>query len=127
MSSQPNWHIAIENHDDALVVEITSRSISDPTAATELGHQLVSLIRPGGVNHFVLDFQNVKSMSSTAFGALMSFILKVREQGGAVKICNMDEFVRFGADIVRVGDYAQFHDDVQTALEDLRNPFRPTP
>lgn len=31
-------------------------------------------------------------------------------------ICNMDEFVRFGADVIRLGDYAEFADDVQSAI-----------
>ena len=49
----------------------------------------------------------------------MSFLLKVREAGGHVKICNMDEFVRFGADVIRLGDYAEFATDEHTALDEL--------
>jgi hypothetical protein len=47
---------------------------------------------------------------------LVSFILKVRQAGGHVAICNMDEFVRFAADIIRLGDYAEFADDRQSAI-----------
>jgi hypothetical protein len=40
----------------------------------------------------------------------------VRQAGGQVAICNMDEFVRFGADAIRLGDYAEFADSVQSAI-----------
>ena len=31
-------------------------------------------------------------------------------------ICNMDEFVRFGADLIRLGDYADFAEDRSSAI-----------
>ena len=46
-------------------------------------------------------------------------MLKVRKAGGQVLICNMDEFVRFGADIIRLGDYAPIVADRQAALDRL--------
>jgi len=99
-----------------VIVEFLTRAIADPVHAVELSQQLCSLIRPDFPNQFVLDFDDVRSLSSTSFGALVSFILKVRQAGGQVAICNMDEFVRFGADAIRLGDYAEFADSVQSAI-----------
>jgi anti-anti-sigma factor len=113
-------HIAFdvndEMHPQVVIVEFLSRAIADPVQAAELGQQLGSLIRPDLPYRFVLDFEDVRSFSSTGFGALVSFILKVRQAGGRVTICNMDEFVRFGADVIRLGDYAEFADDRQSAI-----------
>ena len=113
-------HIAYELNDDKhprlVIVEFLDRAIADPTHAAELSQQLCTLIRPDFPNRFVLDFEDVRSLSSTAFGALISFVLKVRQAGGRVAICNMDEFVRFGADVIRLSDYAEFSDDVPTAI-----------
>jgi anti-anti-sigma factor len=113
-------HIAYESNDDkhpgVVIVEFLSRTIADPTHAAELSQQLCMLIRPDFPKRFVLDFEDVRSFSSTALGALVSFVLKVRQAGGHVAICNMDEFVRFGADLIRLGDYAEFADDVQSAI-----------
>jgi anti-anti-sigma factor len=113
-------HIAFDLNDEryprVVIVEFLSRAFADPTHAAELGQQLNMLIRPDLPKQFVLDFEDVRSFSSTAFGALISFILKVRHAGGKVAICNMDEFVRFGADVIRVGDYAHFADDPQLAI-----------
>ena len=120
-SARANAHIAFELIDEAhpqlVIVEFLSHAIADPSHAAELSQQLASLIRPELPKQFVLDFQNVRLMSSTAFGAVASFILKVRQEGGQVKICNMDEFVRFGADVIRLGDYAKFATSRNSAIE----------
>ncbi len=121
MSSQAGALISYEQvpQPHAGVVEFLSHSIADPDHATELSRQLASLVRPELPNRFVLDFKNVRAFSSTAFGALVGFVLKVRKAGGIALICNMDEFVRFGADIIRLGDYAPIFADRQAALDHL--------
>jgi anti-anti-sigma factor len=119
-SASGQAHIAFdlndEMHPQVVIVEFLSRAIADPTHAAELSQQLNMRIRPDLPNRFVLDFEDVRAFSSTAFGALVSFILKVCQAGGRVTICNMDEFVRFGADLLRIGDYAEFAEDQPSAI-----------
>ena len=50
---------------------------------------------------------------------MVAFVLKVRKAGGLVLICNMDVFVKFGADIIRLGDYSPIVADRQAALDRL--------
>jgi anti-anti-sigma factor len=121
MSSQPIALIAHELIDTphAVIVEFLSHEIADPDHASHLGRQLAALARPDLPNRYVLDFQKVRIFSSTAFGALVGFVLKIRKAGGLVLLCNMDEFVRFGADIIRLGDYAPIVADRQAALDRL--------
>jgi anti-anti-sigma factor len=121
MSSHPTTHIAYEAIDEprAVVVEFLSHKVADPSHAAELAQQLRALVRPDLPNRFVIDFLNVHSISSTGFGALVGFVLSVRKAGGQVLICNMDEFIRFGADLIRLGDYAPIVADRQTALDRL--------
>ena len=113
-------HIAHSFDDDhrrrVVIVEFLSKAIADPAHAAELRQQLGTLIRPDLPNRCVLDFTGVRSLSSTAFGGLLSFILKVRHAGGHVGICNMDEIVRFGADLIRMRDFAQFAADRPSAI-----------
>ncbi len=117
--------IAIDVTDDmhprVVVIEFLVHAVADPTAAAQLGQQLSSLIRPELPNQFVLDFKNIRTFSSTAFGALVSFVLKVRQSGGRVKICNMHDFVRFGADVIRLGDYAEFAASRHAAIDEIEN------
>jgi len=121
MSSQPIAHIAYEPIDRprTVIVEFLSHSIADPAHAAELGQQLAALVRPDLPKTYLLDFHRVSAFSSTAFGALVGFVLKVRKAGGQVVICNMDQFVRFGADLIRLGDYAPIVADRQAALDRL--------
>jgi anti-anti-sigma regulatory factor len=113
------YELVEELNPKVVVIEFLSHTIADPTLAAQLGQQLGSLIRPDLPKQFVLDFTAVKTFSSTAFGALVSFILKVREAGGRVKICNMDEFVRFGADVIRMGEFSEFAADRKAAIEEF--------
>lgn len=103
----------------ATVVDFLSHSIADPDHSSQLSHQLTSLVGPDWPDRYILDFANVRTFSSTGFGALVGFVLKVRKAGGQVLICNMDDFVRFGADIIRLGDYAPIVADRQAALDRL--------
>jgi anti-anti-sigma factor len=121
MSSQEAAHISYELIDSprATIVDVISHSIGDPEHAAELSRQLALLVRPELPNRYVLDFNKVRTFSSTGFGALVAFVLKVRKTGGQVLICNMDEFVRFGADIIRLGDYAPIVANRQAALDRL--------
>ena len=121
MSSHEVAHISYERIDQprASLVEFLSHSISDPQHAAELSRQLAALVRPELANRYILDFKAVRNFSSTGFGALVTFVLKVRKAGGQVLICNMDEFVRFGADIIRLDDYAPIVADRQAALDRL--------
>jgi anti-anti-sigma factor len=118
-SSPP--HIAFDFNDDLhpqmVIVEFLTHAFADPTHTAQLGQQLDSLIQPDLPHRFVLDFEDVRAFSSAAFGALVSFILNVRHAGGQVAICNMDEFVRAGADAIHLGEYADFAADRQSGIE----------
>jgi anti-anti-sigma factor len=103
-------------HPRVVIVEFLSHAIADPTHGAELSNQLSALIRPDLPSCYVLDLEGVRSLSSTAFGALLSFILKVRHAEGQVAMCNVDEFVRVGAEILRIGDFARFASDRRSAI-----------
>jgi anti-anti-sigma regulatory factor len=127
MSSQPHAHVAYELIDrpPVVIVEFLSHAVTDPAHAAELGQQLRSLVRPDLPKRFLLDFHKVKNFSSTAFGTLVSFVLNVRKASGQVLICNMDDFVRFGADIIRLGEYAPITANRSAALDRLASEEPP--
>ena len=119
MSGQANAQIAYEVIDQpsAVIVEFLSHEIADPEHSSELRRQLAALVRPDLPNRYVIDLHKVRIVSSTAFGASSGSCSKVRKASGTVVLCNMDEFVRFGADIIRLGDYAPIVADRRAALD----------
>jgi len=114
---QISYELVEPDRPRVVVVDLLNDSLGDPGHAALLGQQLSALIRQDLPTRYVLDFHKVRLIGSTAFGALIAFILKVREAGGRVGICNMHNFVRFGADVIHMGDYAEFAADRQTAID----------
>jgi anti-anti-sigma regulatory factor len=93
-------HIAyelIENTDhQVVIVEFLSHDIATSAHARELGEQLRSLLRPQPRQYFVIDCTGVRSLGSTAFGEIVSFV----HQTKAVWVCNLDNQLRFGAALI---------------------------
>ncbi len=113
-------HIAYELIDDndprVVVIEFQTHDFSSPVHALELGEQLSSLIRPEWPRNYVIDFSNVRSLGSTAFGEIMSFVRRV----GYVRVCNLDETLRLGAALIGLDDCVEFADSRHTAIRDAK-------
>lgn len=100
---------------DVVVIEILAREIQGPEAATVLGEQLRSFLQ-AGETRLLLDFERTRIMSSTAFGTLLNLWKQMDASRGELRICSMDPSVRFGADILRLGQYIPIHEDRPSAL-----------
>jgi anti-anti-sigma factor len=101
--------------DGVAVVEVLAGEIQGPDAAAALGEQLGSLFR-SGQTRLLLDFARTRVMSSTAFGTLMNFWKQVDAARGELRICSMEPMGRFGADILRLGNYIPIHEDRPSAM-----------
>jgi len=113
-------HIAYELIDDrdpdVVVVEFLSHEIAGLSQARELREQLDSLVRPDLPQRFVIDFGKVRSLGSTAFGEIVSFARKV----GRLAVCNMDQNLRIGADLIGLDVYADFAANRRAAIDGAR-------
>ena len=109
-------HIAYELIDDTnpdvVAIEFLSEEIVGPVDARELGEQLDSLVTPDLPQQFVLDFGNVRSVGSTAFGEIVSFARKV----GRLYICNMRENLQLGSALIGLDDCAAFAPSRRVAI-----------
>ncbi len=110
-------HIAYEVIEDpkyqVVVIEFLSHDITSPAAARELGQQLQSLIRPAGLpQYMVMDFAGVRSLGSSAFSEVLSFV----RMSKPVWICNLDHALRLGAALVGLDNWARFAGDRRAAV-----------
>jgi anti-anti-sigma regulatory factor len=109
-------HIAYEliddNNPEVVVIQFLSHEIADPWTARALGEQLHSLIRPDLPQNFVIDFDNVRSLGSSAFGEIASFIREV----GWVWICNLQDHLRLGASLIGLDDCADLTESRKSAI-----------
>ena len=98
-------HIAYELIDDTkpevVVIEFLSHDVASTLHSRELGEQLESLIGTELPQHFVIDFANVRSLGSTAFGEIVSFARKVRQ----VSVCNLQDDLRLGASLIGLDEF----------------------
>ena len=119
-------HIAYELVDETapkvVVIEFLNRAVADPNHARELGDQLRSLIRPDLPRQYVIDFKNVRTLGSTSFGEIVSFVRDVRRAGGQVKVCGLDPMVQLGATLIGLDDQAEFAPSRQAAIDACLEP-----
>jgi anti-anti-sigma regulatory factor len=110
-------HIAYElienaNH-QVVIIDFLSHDITTTAHARELGEQLQSLIRPGPAQYFVIDCAGVRSLGSTAFSEIVSFVHKAK----SVWVCNLENTLRFGAALIGLDNWAKFAANRHAAIE----------
>jgi anti-anti-sigma regulatory factor len=109
-------HIAYELIDDAnpelVVIEFLSHDVTSALHSRELGEQLESLIGTELPQHFVIDFANVRSLGSTAFGDIVSFARQVRH----VSVCNLQDNLRLGASLIGLDQFVDLAANRRVAI-----------
>jgi len=101
--------------DGVAVVEILPKELSGPDIAEELGQQLYAFVE-AGEKRLLLNFGRTQVMSSTSFGVLFNLWKRLNASQGQLRICCMQPPVRFGADVLSLGEYVPIHDDEASAL-----------
>jgi anti-anti-sigma regulatory factor len=117
-------HIAYElieetNH-QVVIIEFLTSDFASPTYARELGEQLQSLIRPHTGQYFVVDCAGVRSLGSTAFSEIVTFVHRARP----VWVCNLDYALRFGAALVGLDNWARFAANRRAAVDEALQTAR---
>jgi anti-anti-sigma factor len=105
--------------DGVLVVDMLPREITEPEPATRLGEAFRAVFDAGTSKRMLINAEATKYLSSTAFAVLLRFGIRVAGAGGKLAICCMDDHVRIGANIIRLGDVVPILPDERTALAAL--------
>ena len=103
-----------------VVIGFVSRAVSDPDHAHELGEQLDSLICSELPLNFVIDFEHVESLGSTAFSEICAFARRVRWWGGSVRVCNLHDSLQLGAALCGLDDHVEFAASRRSAIQEAR-------
>ncbi len=111
-------HIAYELIDctskHVVIIDFLTHEITSPVHARELGEQLDLLIQAHAQEYFVIDFGNARSLGSTAFGEIVSFVHKATR----VWVCNLDGRLRLGASLVGLDDCVEFAANRRVAISE---------
>ncbi len=82
--------VSIQRGVDMAFVTLNDKEILDEAAIKELEKSIMVLVDEADQRNMLLDFSNVKFMSSAFLGLLVKIHKHLRERGGELKIRNVD-------------------------------------
>ncbi len=91
-------------------------------ASERLSSSLLALLNDGKSKRFVLDFDAVRYMESSCFGALVTFVKWLSRLDGMIALANVSENVRFMFAVTKLDKVFPLHRDVPTALRSFAAP-----
>jgi anti-sigma B factor antagonist len=100
------------------VVTIGVREL-DSDASEELSSKLLALLNEGKTTNYLLDFDTVRYMESSCFGALVTFVKWLSRFDGKIALANVSENVRFLFAVTKLDKVFPLHRDVPSALRYL--------
>lgn len=82
--------ITIENGQDVTIVTLDEQNILEEQQIRRLERALMPVIAENEDKRLVLNFENVRFMSSASLGLLVKVHKRVTEQGGHLQLYNLD-------------------------------------
>ena len=80
-------HFRVERCADALLCHFLDSKIAAEPAISTVGSELYAVVDRPDCQKLVLDFSSVEFLSSAMLGKLISANRKMKEKGGALKLC----------------------------------------
>ncbi len=119
MHHKPDEILIMEKVDSACVITILTREL-DSYSSEELATQLLALIHESDAKCFILNFENVRFMESSCFGALVKFLKELAKIDGKIALTNVTENVRFLFTVTKLDKVFPIYPDAWTALQMLK-------
>ena len=88
--AQVRPRVSVEYTAKATIVTFTDEKILEETDIQAIRESIISVIEQGERINLILDFCNVRFLSSTVLGLLISVSKKVYEREGQLRLCNIN-------------------------------------
>lgn len=111
--------ISVEYVENATVVTFVDEKILEEMDIQSLKESIMSVVEEGGRINLILDFSNVRFLSSAVLGLLMRISKKVYEQEGNLKLCNISSRLYEIFKITRLNKIFDIYDNVEGAIQSL--------
>ena len=112
--------INVEYMGSATVVSFTDEKILEEKDISELQDSIMSLIDSDAKKtKLILDFRNVRFLSSAVLGMLIRISKRVYEHEGRLKLCKLDPKIYEIFKITRLTKTFDIYSDVESAAEDM--------
>ncbi|MHC4567202.1 MAG: STAS domain-containing protein [Planctomycetota bacterium] len=112
--------INVDYMGSATVVSFTDEKILEEKDISELQESIMSLVESdAGKIKLILDFGNVRFLSSAVLGLLIRISKRVHEREGRLKLCKINPKIYEIFKITRLTKTFDIYTDVESAAEDM--------
>jgi anti-anti-sigma factor len=133
--AEPQYHLLVVNtEDDALVLTIAVEQVEGEVVSLALQSELLAATKAAGTGRVIVDFQNVRYISSVAFGPLLALRRHLNGIQGRLIVCGLNSMVGdifYTTKMVdptgKLGAPFEMRPDVPAALTAMKSPPADTP
>ncbi|MHC4570635.1 MAG: STAS domain-containing protein [Planctomycetota bacterium] len=111
--------ISVEYAENATIATFTDENILEEKDIQALQESLMSVIEQAEQLNLILDFSNVRFLSSSVLGLLIRISKKVYERDGQLKLCNINSKIHEIFKITRLNKIFDIYKDLEGAVESL--------
>jgi len=113
--------ISVSYAENVTILTLTDEKILEENDIRALQESIMSVIEQAERINLVLDFQNVRFLSSAVLGLLIRISKKVYEHDGQLRLCNINPKIYEIFKITRLTKVFDIYQDVEAAAKGLSN------
>ena len=111
--------ISVRYTENATIVTLTDEKILEENDIRALQASIMSVIEQAERINLILDFQNVRFLSSAVLGLLIRISKRVYEGDGQLKLCSINPKIYEIFKITRLTKIFDIYPDIESATEGL--------
>jgi anti-sigma B factor antagonist len=109
--------ISVEYAENATIITFTDEKILEEKDVQALQESIMSVIEQAERINLILDFCNVRFLSSAVLGLLIRISKKVYERDGQLKLCSINSNIYKIFKITRLTKIFDIYRDIESAVE----------
>ena len=111
--------ITVEYAGNATIIGFTDHKILEEKDIKALQESLMSVIEQAERINLILDFGNVRFLSSAVLGLLIRISKRIYERDGQLRLCRINPKIYEIFKITRLTKTFDIYDDIESAIEEL--------
>ncbi len=109
--------VRVDKSENATMLTLTDEKILDETDIRAIEGSIMPLIEQAGKINLILNFCNVRFLSSMALGLLIRISKKVYQYDGQLRLCSIDPNIYGIFKITRLDKIFDIYEDAKKALQ----------
>ena len=114
--------ISVEYAGNATIMRFTDEKILEEQDIKVLQESIMSVIEQAERINLILDFGNVRFLSSAVLGLLIRISKRIYDCDGQLRLCNINPKIYEIFKITRLTKTFDIYNDIETAIEGLSGP-----